>query len=48
MDARRLGFRVTLVRDACRGVDFPKGSVQEALAAMEKAGVAMTESPALR
>jgi nicotinamidase/pyrazinamidase len=48
MDARRLGFRVTLVRDACRGVDFPKGSVQEALAAMEKAGVAMTESAALR
>ena len=48
MDARRLGFRATLVRDACRGVDFPKGSVQEALAAMEKAGVVMTESPALR
>lgn len=48
MDARWLGFRVTLVRDACRGVDFPKGSVQEALAAMEKAGVAMTESTALR
>ncbi len=48
MDARRLGFRVMLVRDACRGVNFPKGSVQEALAAMEKAGVVMTESAALR
>ena len=48
MDARRLGFRVKLVRDACRGVDFPKGSVQEALATMEKAGVVMTDSAALR
>ena len=48
MDARRLGFRVTLVRDACRGVDSPKGSVQEALARMEKAGVTMTDSAALR
>jgi nicotinamidase-related amidase len=44
VDARKLGFRVTLVRDACRGVDHPKGSVQEALATMEKAGVIMMES----
>jgi nicotinamidase/pyrazinamidase len=48
MDASRLGFRVTLVQDACRGVDFPTGSVKEALATMEKAGVAMMESAALR
>jgi nicotinamidase/pyrazinamidase len=48
LDARKLGFRVTLVRDACRSVDFPKGSVHEALAAMEKSGVTMTESAAIR
>jgi nicotinamidase/pyrazinamidase len=47
MDARRLGFAVTLVRDACRGVDFPKGSVEKALATMEKAGVRIVESDAV-
>lgn len=47
LDARRLGFRVTLVRDACRGVDFPKGGIEKAIAAMQKAGVRMTESATL-
>jgi nicotinamidase/pyrazinamidase len=47
MDALALGFRVTLVRDACRGVDFPAGSVARALATMEKAGVTMGESTAM-
>jgi nicotinamidase/pyrazinamidase len=47
MDALALGFRVTLVRDACRGVDFPAGSVARALATMEKAGVTMGESTAV-
>jgi nicotinamidase/pyrazinamidase len=46
-DARKLGFRVTLVRDACRGVDFPKGSVEQAIADMQRAGVRITESTAL-
>lgn len=44
LDARALGFRVTLVRDACRGVDFPAGSVERALVEMEKAGVRMVLS----
>ncbi len=48
LDARRLGLRVTLVSNACRGVDYPQGSVEEALAAMRKAGVRMTESTELR
>jgi nicotinamidase/pyrazinamidase len=48
VDARRLGFAVTLVRDACRGVDYPKGSVQKSLATMEKAGVLMTEASEIR
>jgi nicotinamidase-related amidase len=47
LDAARLGFRVTVIADACRGVDSPKGSVEEALAAMQKAGVRLIESGAL-
>ncbi len=46
-DARKLGFRVTLVRDACRGVDFPKGSIEKAIAEMRKAGVRIRESSEL-
>ena len=41
-DAVRLGLRVTLVADACRGVDSPEGGVARALAAMQKAGVRMS------
>ena len=44
LDARRLGFRVSLLTDACRGVNFPDGSVPRALASMEKAGVSLTSS----
>jgi nicotinamidase/pyrazinamidase len=47
LDAARLGFRVTLVTDACRGVDYPQGSVEKALTAMRKAGVRMIESTEL-
>ena len=47
LDARRLGFRVTLVRDGCRGVDYPRGSIEKALAAMEEAGVRFVDSEAL-
>ena len=47
MDARKLGFRVTLVSDACRGVDYPTGSVGKALAAMKASGVRIVESAAL-
>ncbi len=44
MDARRLGFRVNLVSDACRGVDVPKGSVGRALQTMTDAGVRVMTS----
>jgi nicotinamidase/pyrazinamidase len=47
LDARRLGLRVTLVLDACRGVDFPQGSIERAIASMQKAGVLVTDSAAL-
>jgi len=44
LDARRLGFDVSLVQDACRGVDFPTGSVQKALAELKAAGVKLISS----
>ena len=44
MDARGLGFAVTLVQDACRGVDFPAGSVRRALTDMQTAGVRVIQS----
>jgi nicotinamidase/pyrazinamidase len=47
LDARRLGLRVTVIPDACRGVDLPEGSVERAIAAMQKAGVRMAESAAV-
>ncbi len=47
MDARKLGFKAVLIRDACRGVDFPKGNVAKALEEMREAGVRMTDSKEL-
>jgi nicotinamidase/pyrazinamidase len=47
LDARRLGFAVTLIQDACRGVDAPPGNVERALAAMRSAGVRMASSETL-
>ncbi|TDK51084.1 bifunctional nicotinamidase/pyrazinamidase [Antarcticimicrobium luteum] len=41
VDAARLGFEVTVRLDACRAIDLD-GSLQAALQAMEKAGVALT------
>lgn len=39
MDAVALGFTVYLLRDAVRGVNYPEGSIDAALAAMKAAGV---------
>ncbi len=44
LDARRLGLDVTVIRDACRGVDFPKGSIEKSLAEMRKAGVRVVDA----
>jgi len=44
LDACKLGFEVTVIRDACRGVDYPKGSVGQALAEMKAAGVRLISS----
>jgi len=47
LDARGLGFQVTLVSDACRGVDFPRGNTEKSLGEMRKAGVKVVESGSL-
>ncbi len=47
VDARRLGLEVLLVEDACRGVDYPEGSIRAALDEMVKTGVKPVESGAL-
>mgnify|MGYP005842110089 CR=1 FL=1 len=41
LDARRLGFAVSVISDAVRGVDYPAGSLSQALEAMKRAGVAL-------
>jgi nicotinamidase/pyrazinamidase len=44
LDARELGYRVSLVTDGCRGVDLKPGDVQAALAEMQRAGVELLTS----
>ena len=39
LDARRHGFAVTLLLDACRGIDVEPGDSERAVAEMEAAGV---------
>ena len=46
LDARRLGFETRIILDACRAIDLG-GSLQEALAKMQSAGVGLTDSAAL-
>ena len=40
MDAVKLGFSVYLLGNAVRGVNYPEGSVEKALSAMESSGIA--------
>lgn len=47
LDALSLGFGVTLVRDATRGVDLNPGDVEKALVDISKAGGTITTSVAL-
>ena len=48
IDAARLGFRTTLVEDACRGVGLQVQDIPAALTAMRQAGVNITTAPAIR
>jgi nicotinamidase/pyrazinamidase len=45
-DATSLGLRALLIQDACRGVGLRPGDIPEALDAMRRAGVILTESAA--
>jgi nicotinamidase/pyrazinamidase len=44
LDARRLGFDVTVVEDAVRGVDVKPGDSERALEEMERAGAGISSS----
>jgi len=47
MDSRRLGFNTIIVEDAVRGVDYPAGSVEKAIAEMKAAGIGFASSAQL-
>lgn len=47
LDARRLGYEVTLVVNACRGIDAPAGNVQRAVDEMQSAGISIVAGPNL-
>ena len=47
IDARELGFAVTLVEDGCRGVELAPGDTAKAIAAMRAAGVTIVQSSAV-
>ena len=47
LDALQLGFRTTVVRDACRGVEVNPGDTERALAEMAAAGAQIVESSEL-
>jgi len=44
LDALQLGFKTTVIVDACRGVGVHKGDVDRAIAEMQNAGVAIALS----
>jgi nicotinamidase/pyrazinamidase len=47
LDALDLGFNVTVVRDACRGIDLQPGDSERALAKAGSAGARLTSSTEL-
>jgi nicotinamidase/pyrazinamidase len=44
MDSRRLGFNTIIIEDAVRGVNYPDGSVEKALAEMRANGIQFATS----
>ena len=47
LDARKLGYDVFVVTDACRGVDVTEGDSKRAFRAMEEAGAKLISSEAV-
>src|SRR5438552_17029 len=48
LDARRLGFKVFLIEDGCRGVELKHGDVERAKDEMRASGVALIQSRDIR
>ena len=48
LDAARLGLKTTVLGDAIRGVGYPEGSVEKALAEMRAAGIGLVSSEEIR
>ncbi|MCL2175895.1 MAG: isochorismatase family protein, partial [Treponema sp.] len=44
MDCKRAGFNTIIADDAVRGVGFPEGSIEKAVAQMKKAGIEFASS----
>lgn len=44
LDAKKLGFDVIVITDACRGVELKQGDIEHALEEMVEAGVVLTTS----
>ncbi len=44
LDAAELGFKTTLIRDACRGVELSPGDTEQAICEMKATGVQITDS----
>ena len=44
LDARKLGFEVTLIEDGCRGVNLKAGDVDRAIEEMKEAGIRVVSS----
>lgn len=47
MDAQRSGFETSVIIDACRGIDEPKGNVDKVLNTMKNNGIKIINSAAL-
>lgn len=47
LDALALGYKVYVVRDACRGVELHTGDVEKAFARMEAAGAVLIDSDSM-
>ena len=44
LDAAQLGFRTTVILDACRGVNLKSGDVERAIEEMRAAGITLSQS----
>lgn len=47
LDAKALGFEVVVLLDACRGIDSPPGSTNQALDEMRQASIVLSQSEAV-